>query len=259
MVTVTGDFGKHRAQRAWLNGLDPPDQGERSHEGSLASPQVKRCARVTARGSPLKRSDLRGERQVRGLLGNSVEAELPQGPGGVENLGGWLTTIVARLCLNMLRSRSVRHEQTYGVHLPDPVISLVGGPRPDEEALLADSVGLALLVVLDALAPAERLAFVLHDMFDLPFEEIARAAPTSPSSPGRRSSGMSRSTAQHLRMTPPWPDTGPNGGARRRPRPRTSTPPGSCEPRTGAAPHAGNFCSTPTTSHAAHASKNSGS
>lgn len=95
------------------------------------------------------------------------------GPGGIENLGGWLTTIVARVCLNMLRSRNVRHEETYGVHLPDPVISLAGGPQPDDEALLADSVGLALLVVLDTLTPAERLAFVLHDMFDLPFEEIA--------------------------------------------------------------------------------------
>src|SRR5438477_2647595 len=81
----------------------------------------------------------------------------------VENLGGWLTTIVARVCLNMLRSRNVRREAFLGVHLPDPVISPAGEPQPEEEALLADSVGLALLVVLDTLAPAERLAFVLHD------------------------------------------------------------------------------------------------
>src|SRR6266581_7772971 len=95
------------------------------------------------------------------------------GAGEVENLGGWLTTIVARVCLNMLRSRNTRREESLSVHVPDPVISTGGALQPEEEALLADSVGLALLVVLDTLAPAERLAFVLHDMFELPFEEIA--------------------------------------------------------------------------------------
>ena len=98
----------------------------------------------------------------------------------VENLGGWLTTIVARVCLNMLRSRNVRREESLEVHLPDPVISPMGELGPEGEALLADSVGLALLVVLDALAPAERLAFVLHDMFELPFEEIAPMVGRSP-------------------------------------------------------------------------------
>jgi len=91
----------------------------------------------------------------------------------VENLGGWLTTIVARICLNLLRSRKVRREESLEAHVPDPVVSPLGGLGPEEEALLADSVGLALQVVLDSLAPAERLAFVLHDMFELPFEEIA--------------------------------------------------------------------------------------
>lgn len=86
----------------------------------------------------------------------------------VENLGGWLTTIVARVSLNMLRWRNVRREESLGVCLPDPVITREGATQPEEEALLADSVGLALLVVLDTLTPAERLAFVLHDMFDLP-------------------------------------------------------------------------------------------
>jgi RNA polymerase sigma factor (sigma-70 family) len=95
------------------------------------------------------------------------------GADEVENLGGWLTTIVARVCLNMLRSRNTRREESLGVHLPDPVISAEGELQPEEEALLADSVGLALLVVLDTLSPAERLAFVLHDLFALPFEEIA--------------------------------------------------------------------------------------
>src|SRR5436853_7732951 len=102
------------------------------------------------------------------------------GAGEVENLGGWLTTIVARICLNMLRSRNTRREESVGAHLPDPVISPDGELQPEEEALLADSVGLALLVVLDTLSPAERLAFVLHDMFDLPFEEIAPMLDKSP-------------------------------------------------------------------------------
>jgi RNA polymerase sigma-70 factor (ECF subfamily) len=95
------------------------------------------------------------------------------GADEVENLAGWLTTIVARVCLNMLRSRNIRREESLGVHVPDPLISTRGELQPEDEALLADSVGLALLVVLDTLTPAERLAFVLHDMFELPFEEIA--------------------------------------------------------------------------------------
>jgi RNA polymerase sigma-70 factor (ECF subfamily) len=95
------------------------------------------------------------------------------GAGEVENLGGWLTTVVARVCLNMLRSRNVRREESLEVRLPDPVVSTDGELQPEEEALLADSVGLALQVVLDTLPPAERLAFVLHDMFELPFDEIA--------------------------------------------------------------------------------------
>jgi RNA polymerase sigma-70 factor (ECF subfamily) len=92
---------------------------------------------------------------------------------GVENLGGWLTTVVGRVCLDMLRSRSSRREQSLGVHVPDPIVSRQDGIDPEREALLADSVGLALLVVLEKLSPAERLAFVLHDMFAMPFEEIA--------------------------------------------------------------------------------------
>jgi RNA polymerase sigma factor (sigma-70 family) len=94
----------------------------------------------------------------------------------VENLDAWLTTVVARVSLNMLRSRNTRRE----VHLPDPVVDRADGPDPEHEALLADSVGLALLVVLERLAPAERLAFVLHDMFAVPFDEIARIVDRSP-------------------------------------------------------------------------------
>src|SRR5688572_7528088 len=94
------------------------------------------------------------------------------GADDVDNLGGWLTTIVARVCLNMLRSRNRRREDSLEEHLPDPIVTAYGEAQPEEMALLADSVGLALLVVLDTLTPAERLAFVLHDMFELPFEEI---------------------------------------------------------------------------------------
>src|ERR687893_1276535 len=97
---------------------------------------------------------------------------------GVQNLGGWLTTVVGRVCLNMLRSRRSRREKPLGelqlgVHVPDPIVTREDGLDPEHEALLADSVGLALLVVLETLSPAERLAFVLHDMFAVPFEEIA--------------------------------------------------------------------------------------
>jgi RNA polymerase sigma-70 factor (ECF subfamily) len=94
------------------------------------------------------------------------------GADDVDNLAAWLTTVVSRVCLNMLRARNVRREDRLGPQLPDPIVTLEG-PVPEEQALMADSVGLALQVVLDTLAPAERLAFVLHDMFDLPFEEIA--------------------------------------------------------------------------------------
>lgn len=100
--------------------------------------------------------------------------------GEVENLGGWLTTVVARVCLNMLRSRQSRREEPFGPHVPEPIVDPVAGVDPEHEALLADSVGLALLVVLETLGPAERLAFVLHDMFAVPFDEIASIVDRSP-------------------------------------------------------------------------------
>src|SRR5262245_36834991 len=90
----------------------------------------------------------------------------------VENLGGWLTTVVGRICLNMLRSRSRKREDPLDPHVPDPIISRAEGLAPEDEALVADSVGLALFVVLETLSPAERLAFVLHDMFGVPFDQI---------------------------------------------------------------------------------------
>jgi RNA polymerase sigma factor (sigma-70 family) len=104
---------------------------------------------------------------------NAWERVSRAGADDIDNLKGWLTTIVARVCLNMLRSRNAHREVPLEALIPDPVVSPESGLDPEQEALLADSVGLALQVVIATLTPAERLAFVLHDMFDLPFEEIA--------------------------------------------------------------------------------------
>jgi RNA polymerase sigma-70 factor (ECF subfamily) len=127
------------------------------------------------------------------------------GASEVENLGGWLTTIVARVCLNMLRARDVRREDSLEMLLPDPIINREGELRPEDEALLADSVGLALQVVLDALAPAERLAFVLHDMFDLPFEEIAPMVGRSPAA-ARQLASRARRRVKGSAVPSPDPD-----------------------------------------------------
>ncbi len=127
------------------------------------------------------------------------------GADGVDNLGGWLTTIVARVCLNMLRSRNARREYPFGVHLPDPLVSAVGEPQPEEEALMADSVGLALLVILDTLAPAERLAFVLHDMFKLPFDEIAPMVGRTPAA-ARQLASRARRRVEGADLAIPDPD-----------------------------------------------------
>jgi RNA polymerase sigma-70 factor (ECF subfamily) len=127
------------------------------------------------------------------------------GVGQVDNLGGWLTTIVARVCLNMLRARNIRREESLEVRLPDPVISPEGGIRPEEEALLANSLGLALQVVLDALAPAERLAFVLHDMFELPYDEIAPMVGRSPAA-ARQLASRARRRVKGSEVPAPDPD-----------------------------------------------------
>ena len=125
------------------------------------------------------------------------------GGGDIENLGGWFTTIVSRVCLNLLRSRNVRREQPLDAHVPDPVISREPALQPEEEALMAESVGLALLVVLDTLSPAERLAFVLHDMFDLPFEEVAPMVDRSPEAARQLAS---RARRRVRGVEPPRPD-----------------------------------------------------
>lgn len=124
------------------------------------------------------------------MLGSATEAEdavqeawlrlSRSGASGVENLGGWLTTVVARVCLDVLRSRKSRREEPLEEELSEPFVGGEDGSDPEREAVLADSIGLALLVVLETLSPAERVAFVLHDMFGLPFDEIAPIVGRSP-------------------------------------------------------------------------------
>jgi RNA polymerase sigma factor (sigma-70 family) len=120
----------------------------------------------------------------------------------VENLGGWLTTVVARVSLNMLRSRRVRREEPLGVHMPEPIVDRADGMDPEHEALLADSIGLALLVVLETLTPAERLAFVLHDIFAVPFDEIGPIVDRSPEAARQLASRARR----HIQMENTVPD-----------------------------------------------------
>jgi RNA polymerase sigma-70 factor, ECF subfamily len=116
----------------------------------------------------------------------------------IENLGGWLTTVVARVSLNMLRSRNARREEPIGVSVPEPIVDRADGVDPEHEALLADSVGLALLIVLNTLSPPERLAFVLHDMFAVPFDEIAAILDRSPAATRQLASrGRRRVRGEH--------------------------------------------------------------
>jgi len=123
----------------------------------------------------------------------------------VENLRGWLTTVVARICLDMLRSRTARREDPLDVHLPDPIVSPAEGSDPEQQALVADSIGLALLVVLDTLTPAERLALVLHDMFAVPFEDIGRIVGRSSAATKQLASRARR----RVRGSTPTPDADP--------------------------------------------------
>jgi RNA polymerase sigma-70 factor, ECF subfamily len=125
------------------------------------------------------------------------------GAEGVENLGRWLTTIVARVCLDMLRTRAARREEPLGAHLPDPILSHPDAPDPEQEALLADAVGLALLVIMEELAPAERLALVLHDTFAVPFEEVAAILGRSPAAARQLASRARR----RIRASATLPDT----------------------------------------------------
>ena len=120
----------------------------------------------------------------------------------IENLSGWLTTVVGRVCLDMLRSRRSRREEPMEWHVPDPIVEPINATDPEQEAMLADSVGLALLLVLDTLSPAERLAFVLHDMFDVPFNDIAQMLDRSTDATKMLASRARR----RLRNSPAEPD-----------------------------------------------------
>jgi RNA polymerase sigma factor (sigma-70 family) len=115
--------------------------------------------------------------------------------GAIDDLRAWLATVVGRVCLNMLRSRKTRREVSLETHVPDPIVSPVEGIDPEREALLGDSVGLALVVVLDSLTPAERVAFVLHDIFAIPFEEIAPIVGRTPTA-ARKLASRARSQVQ---------------------------------------------------------------
>ncbi|MFF4620613.1 sigma-70 family RNA polymerase sigma factor [Nonomuraea jabiensis] len=125
--------------------------------------------------------------------------------GEIDNLGGWLTTVVGRVCLDMLRTRTSRREDPLEQRLPDPIISPEDGGHPEQQALIADSVGLALLVVLESLSPAERLAFVLHDMFAVPFEQIAPIVDRTPATAKK----LASRARQRVRGTVPSPDPDP--------------------------------------------------
>ena len=133
----------------------------------------------------------------------------------IDNLGRWLTTVVARECLHLLRSRRRRREDPLAPHLPDLVAVPDGDLVPEQQALLGDSVSLALLIVLDQLTPAERLVFVLHDMFELPFEEIASIAGRTP---GRRTATRQPGTAPRGRCQSPITRSGSSAPAAGRPR-----------------------------------------
>jgi RNA polymerase sigma factor (sigma-70 family) len=124
---------------------------------------------------------------------------------GVEHLDAWLTTVVGRVCLDMLRSRERRREEPFGVRLPDPVVTDVAATDPEDEVLLADSVGLALLVVIETLTPSERLAFVLHDMFGVSFDEIATVLDSSAPAARQLASRARRRIRGHARV----PDADP--------------------------------------------------
>jgi RNA polymerase sigma-70 factor, ECF subfamily len=153
------------------------------------------------------------------MLGSAAEADdamqeawlrlSRSGADGVENMGGWLTTIVARVCLDLLRARRSRHEEPAGEHLPERLperlAERASDADPEQRALMADSVGLALLVVLDTLTPAERLAFVLHDMFDVPFDQIAPVLDRSPAAARQLASRARR----RVRAAGPSPGTDP--------------------------------------------------
>jgi RNA polymerase sigma-70 factor (ECF subfamily) len=197
-----------------VNLLTSDDDSANSHPDAGSGPYSGPAAGLPAARFEEHRSRLRavGYR----MLGSLSEADDAvqeawlrlnrTGSDRIGNLGGWLTTVTARVCLDMLRSRTFRREEPLETYLPDPVVSAADGLDPEQEALLADCVGLALLVVLDTLAPAERLAFVLHDMFAVPYDDIAPVVGRSPAA-ARQLASRARRRVQGANADPD-PDLG---------------------------------------------------
>src|SRR5258708_1859818 len=152
---------------------DPSPQRAAPPAPQPATPSTLRAATSATAACPNKRAPPPSSASRQG-------SALQSDTSGVQNLGGWLTTVVAHVCLDMLRSRTSRREESMESQAAEPVAQHAAAMDPEQETLLAESVGLALLVVLDTLAPAERLAFVLHDMFDVSFDEIAGIVGRSP-------------------------------------------------------------------------------
>jgi RNA polymerase sigma factor (sigma-70 family) len=180
MITLLGGAGaRHNGSGSSVNSLDPArrrdvtkvDEHDWLAERFEEQRTHLRAVAYRMLGSPSEADDAVQEAWLRLSRADSSD---------VENLRAWLTTVVSRVCLNMLRSRRTRREEPLDFHVPDPIVSRADGTDPEHEALLADSVGLALLVVLEQLTPAERLAFVLHDMFAVPFDDIAAIVGRSP-------------------------------------------------------------------------------
>src|SRR6201987_5191419 len=163
-VWIVCGYDGRRRRKVTVDSTDWPAAESQAHRAHLRAVAYRMLGSLTEADDAVQEAWLRLSR---------TDAD------DVRNMRAWLTTVVSRVCLDILRTRSARREDPLDVHVPDPVVTAVADD-PEEHALLADSVGLALLVVLDTLSPAERLAFVLHDMFDLPFEVIAPMVGRSP-------------------------------------------------------------------------------
>lgn len=181
LLMTTSSLNGDAMRRDWL-----ADEFER-HRGHLRAVAYRMLGSVSEADDVVQEAWLRLDRRD---------------PGGTDDLRGWLTVVVGRLCLDALRKRKARNEQLAGSWLPEPVVRSASDPGPERDVLMADSVGLALLVVLESLTPAERLAFVLHDVFGMPFEEIAQVVERSPAAARQLASRARR----RVRTEAPQPD-----------------------------------------------------
>jgi RNA polymerase sigma-70 factor (ECF subfamily) len=175
------EYGGHVTRREWL-----AEEFER-HRGHLRRVAYRMLGSVSEADDTVQEAWLRLDRSD---------------PGGIDDLRGWLTVVVGRICLDALRRRKARREQLAGSWLPEPIVCTAAGPDPERDMVMADSIGLALLVVLESLTPAERLAFVLHDVFGMPFGEIAPLVERSPAATRQLASRARR----RVRAEAPEPD-----------------------------------------------------